>query len=359
MYFYRKSPLTHVSIKVSEIKHSEKLTCISTDRKLYGGFLGNIYLLKGTSPRAVFKIEPPVSFIAHIPLDLVDRVHALVDSSAGSSFQENPASFQNFSIKDYIIGDWDGNVYIAGVKIKVSPGAYPIKHILPTPHGLLVCDTTQMYMVQEGGISSMHIGTWPFDIKCTDEDITVTAGYAIHYARVDGDRLSACGKAEFLRNESHTESITCIAEEETSLVGTIGGWIMELENSSEQKHCTIKKVLKVAGEKLTGLLLYACMGASFYICSTPTSIYVIDAKCRNIIESLEITKDNGIFAIEFMGEHKDMLAIFDRNFKIYTIDLQFLFPQTENRESQAQDTPSTQADTYDDLLRELNAGKFD
>ncbi|KAH9385989.1 uncharacterized protein NEMAJ01_0885 [Nematocida major] len=351
------------SSALSEMEHCEKLTCVSDDEKVYGGFLGGLYKTAGLSPQRVAKINSPVSFIARGPRAPDELsppgkpLHAACAQKENSKMKEESAFFSK-----YIIGDWDGNIHIGGQKIKVSEGAYPIKCILPIEHGVVACDPANVYVWQNGAVFSARIGAWPLALEVLRGEIVATTGYTVHYLRIQASQIKEIARVELQRDSGHTETLTCIDRAQKTIGGSIGGWIMRIEDKEDQARCRLSKVMKLSEEKLTGISAYEHRGSLYYICSTGNSVFIVDAKQKRVLETFCIAKDHGVFYSGCIRDEKLALLAFNRNFTVYRLQPS-VFAACVPGEPAAAARPESPAksggDAYEELLKELNEGAFD
>ncbi|OAG33178.1 hypothetical protein NEIG_01603 [Nematocida sp. ERTm5] len=362
MYLHRKNAPIHASVEVSEIIHNEKITCVSPDRELYGGFMGGIYRTNVDTPKAVFRIDSPVSFIAKVRASdqFREKDTPCIESNEHKIEKVFSPEKKCVSLEGYAIGDWEGRVYFLGKKIQIPSGSCPIKYIFPTDFGLVICTQAEMYLFKNGTFaSSIYINTYPLHISCTGRTLIVVTGYSVQHIQIGEHGLVREEMTELLRNENHTETITCISENNPAIAGSIGGWIMELDGWGEGKPYCLRKIHRVSQEKLIGIVRYVHENELFYICGTPKSVYIINEKSKTVVYSVNLTDASGIFSIQLKHGNKHMLSVFDRNFKVHTIDMSCVFLPENSKGVANKDPINTTINTYEELLKELNSGVFD
>lgn len=405
MNFYAAASLKKHAIKVFSLSHREKITCISANRNVYGGFLGGVYRITDKNTQAIARIASPVSYImdppsnslsihymriwGHAPSAPQDEIEAHRNSECSHSLAapaelsnacriSHKTSLQRYAhridqacyckytcaclpLLDYVIGDWDGNIYIYGKKIKVSDESYPIKYIISTKFGLVVHDSTKAYLVQHcQTISSIRIGAWPVHVECHENIITCITEYSVlHLSGKNSILVEHGNRSELLRNMDHTETITCL---DKGISGSIGGWIMNLQSTEDPLEYKLFKIARIADKRITGISLYTYNGRKYYLCTTPNDLCIIDAISKKVVDSIKISIDNGLFAL-YCIDNRENVFVFDRNFKTYCIDISsaILHP-CESQKSLLSGHISNifdRSDTYEDLLKELEAGGFD
>ncbi|KAI5192125.1 hypothetical protein NEMIN01_1821 [Nematocida minor] len=406
MNFYTVLSLKHCPVKVSSVAHKEKLTCISDDGSAYGGFHGGVYRITENATELVGRINPPVSFIMRAPVHRTDasNVDDMPSESICGNTKDAPnangmASVENLktsteysdenvldtaeiskykhkienrckctqeckcsSLRSYVIGDWDGNVYIHGRKIKVSSGSYPIKHILCTRNGYIVHDMSRAYLVQDRVVNSVSTGTWPLHAISEQNRVITVTDYTVNYLSIrDGLLVDEGSKVELLRDVNHTETIISLDKKSDGVAGSIGGWILKLNSVAEPEHCAIEKIAKIADTKITGIAVYTFKGTKYYICTTQNEMLIVHAKSKKLIDSVRLCEDNGVFAV-LCTDEKESIFIFNRNFKTFYVDISAVLLKNSTEKNEAQSVAAQEnnrVDTYEDLLKELNAGLFD
>jgi len=331
-------PTTHIRIEIESARDvGEKITCAEKSQQLFGGFMGGVYRIERKTDQLIKRYRDPVSYLRY----------------AGEREQklENEAREHT-----HIAGLWSGEAVENGKLLKVS--AYPIKYVLNIENTssmkrqLLVADSSSLFLCENGEVlGSIHLGTYPLAITRKGGHFACVTGYTVHWVKLENRAIREVGRAEIQKKTGNKETITCIAEEDGYVCGTVGGWIMKVSGVESAETFEAAMVAKVSEKKIKDVEIVEIEKKKYFLCIDPNRVYLIDEKTKKQVSEKKLTENSGLHSIVPL-KHPDevVFAILDVNCKVHVIRL--------NTQSSKERTepPECVEDTYRKLLEEIDLG---
>ncbi|KAI5186486.1 hypothetical protein NEHOM01_1498 [Nematocida homosporus] len=158
-------------------------------------------------------------------------------------------------------------------------------------------------------------------------------------------------------DREETETLVCLVESQGRLfAGTIGGWLVELLDWSDATTFQIKHLKQVSTEKITDLITYTVNDKSYFICTTPNHLHIIDQTKLSHLDQFELSKTNSLGWVRVCPDQLGLLAVLDICHRIYFVDITAVTGQ--NQPGPALPSTASVDDIYQDLLAQVNSGQL-